>query len=71
MPKAGPLKIHVPGWSLPSLLLGPRFPGRHPLQASVTSLKKPVAQSEVLGRRPHLVARSGKAFPTKEDWQVV
>jgi len=44
--------------------------GRHPFQASATSQKKPVANSEVLGRRPHLVAKPGKAIASKDDWQV-
>lgn len=32
---------------------------------------KPVAKPEVLCGGPHLVVKSGTAFPTKEDWQVV
>ena len=60
----------LPGW-MPSLpAASSSVSGRHPLQASVTSHKKPVAKSEVLCRRPHLVAKSGKAIPAKDDWQV-
>ena len=40
-------------------------------QASGTSRMKPVAKPEVLCGGPHLVVKSGTAFPTKEDWQVV
>lgn len=50
----------------PSLLLVPQFKGRHPLQATITSLKKPVAYSEVLCGCPHLVAKSGKAFQPRK-----
>lgn len=32
---------------------------------------KPVAKPEVLCGGPHLVVKSGTAFPTREDWQVV
>lgn len=42
-------------------LVGSSISRRHPFWALVTSLMKPVAKPEVLGRRPHLVAKPGKA----------